>query len=175
MEPNFERLELVVKATETLPLGLFDMGTVFEHQGCGTAGCMIGNYNALAGRIEQCFGLRDETHPDWDHFGVTAAEYCWLFSFGAFDADDGPPLATDWCPRSEDGDDDTDKMYLVTREQALSRLRKFIAYKRRKHELIHDRKYGVSEAARRAEGNRNFVMLAVKDAAAGIPSLAVAQ
>ena len=48
----------------------------------------------------------------------------------------------------------------VSSERAIARLRKFIAYKRRKHDLIHDAKYGVSDKARRAEGNWNFVMLA---------------
>lgn len=165
MSVDFDRLNDVVKATELLPLGRFDMGTVV----CGTAGCMIGNYNALVSRRAETFGRR-AGHMDWVNFGITEYEYFWLFEAGANRLADEDrliiDLASNWVVKYNNLDD-------VPREAALARLRKFIAYKRRKHELIHDEKYGVRDEARRAEGNQLFAVLAVQDALAEM-SLATA-
>lgn len=158
MTINFQRLNDVVKATELLPLGRFDMRAVHKENSCGTAGCMIGNYNAMVGRHPDEFGYCYGSWgwfascgkwEDWKHFGISAAEYSWIFSVQA--------EIGKWESAPRD-------LSRVTREEALGRLRKFIAYKRRKHEMIYDPKYGVKESARRAEGNQCFVMLAVADA-----------
>jgi hypothetical protein len=157
MTVNFQELDRVVQATELLPLGGFDM----EQVSCGTAGCMIGNYNALVGREPSAFGSQVEVIDgsridDWDYFGITNAEYGWLFNDAAIIVSNKSGNYTYWHSPVR-------TLANVTREQAIARLRKFIAYKRRKHELIHDVKYGVSDGARRAEGNYNFVMLAKAD------------
>jgi hypothetical protein len=155
MYPNFQRLLKVVQATEELPLGGFNMGCVVD--ACGTAGCLIGNYNALVGREPRTFRYNDmvlaclctaHAPQDYIHFGISKSEYAWLF-------DGGPQfrrrkLSTNWSHVVE-----------VTREQALRRLRKFLYYKLHKHELTYDEREGVSDRGRRAEGDQMFALRAV--------------
>jgi hypothetical protein len=144
---NFVELERVCEATALLPAGDFNMANV-----CGSACCMIGNYNAMVGRQTGTFGRFTQ---DWQHFSISHREYFWLFGTSG----GGRRLATDWARLFADLDD-------VDRLQAIARLRKFIAYKRRKYELIHDDKFGVSLRSRTMEGNHNFAMLAKSEATA---------
>lgn len=145
---QFQRLLDACKATEELPLGCFRMDVVF----CGTAGCVIGNYNALTGRAPSRFGFKDSSSTpvdDWEFFGISENEYHWLFAVGP-----GFHLLTSY--RFLDA---------VTREQALARLRKFIYYKLHKHEMCYSEKYSVREEARRAEGNQGFAARAKVESA----------
>ena len=168
MRPNFQRLLDVIKATENLHTDHFCMLSVFSNQAsgyieadpisgpaCGTVGCMIGNYNVMTGREADRFGISwssksEGEYSDADHFGITELEYDWLFAEMA-------QFGRGWS---------TPERWLmdVTREQALSRLRKFIYYKMHKHEMCYDEKYGVREESRHAEGNHNFASRAKKEA-----------
>ena len=152
MQIQFDRLNDVVLATETLPLGSFNMATI----DCGTAGCMIGNYYAFLGRRGSRPRFGSDQMVQW--LGIDKLEFNWLFAEWTYVTDEECDirLATDWCR----GLSAIGQMQEVTQQQAISRLRKFIAYKRRKHELIHDPKYGVKDTARHVEGNHNVVMLA---------------
>lgn len=162
MTIQFQRLLDVCRATETLPLGGFDMDEIF----CGTAGCMIGNYSALVGRKPGTFGDVQKGVLDWEHFGISQMEYTWLFDrVCTRERSTYITLVTNWlalCNARSGG-----KGYCIRdikQREALARLRKFIAYKRRKHAMIHDPKYGVRDEARHAEGNQLFAVLAVQDA-----------
>lgn len=156
---QFQRLLDVCKATETLPIGGFDMGTI----NCGTVGCMIGNYNAMTGRAKLRFGTRygrSVDDHDCAHFGITEREYKWLFDLGVYRGCFEEVLKTNWSGPDRD-------IANVTSAEALRRLRKFIYYKLHKHEMCYDEKYGVKESARRAEGNHCFAMRAKAKADAG--------
>lgn len=155
MTIQFDKLNDVRRATELLSLGGFNMEEVV----CGTAGCLIGNYNALVKRDLYRFA-----RGDWKHFGITKSEYGWLFQDCAIPK---VYLDTDWENKAGRN------LRHVSRDEALARLLKFIAYKRRKHELIYDPKYGVRDEARHAEGDQMFAVLAVQDALAEM-SLATA-
>lgn len=142
MTINFQRLLDVAKATELLPLGGFMMDEVLyevdeSDSSCGTAGCMIGNYNRMVGRDAFSFGDGVDDHL---YFGISRAEYDFLFAEGdnVFSKIRGRVLCK------------------VTRPKALSRLRKFIYFKMHKHEMTYDERYGVSDRGRKAEGNQNF-------------------
>jgi hypothetical protein len=145
MTINFQRLLDVVKATEIVPLGGFDMCCVNEKYSCRTVGCMIGNYNAMVGRDPHCFGDRqnNEEQDDWDYFGITEDEYAWLFlgspNHFYFDFDRPRPGLSD-----------------ITKDMALARLRKFIYYKLHKQEMIYDERGCVTERSRTQEGNHGF-------------------
>lgn len=164
MAINFQRLMDVAKATELLPLGVFNMESVclMTYPSCGTAGCMIGNYNAMVGRDRHVFSYAKGTIQfiaagqcrDWEHFGLTEAEYQWLFGVCAIVRNHDSNKR--WLSPIRD-------LSSVTREQALSRLRTFIYYKLRKNEFIIDEKYGVREEARKAEGNHGFAARAVEE------------
>ena len=139
-QPNFQRLSDVVKATEEVPLGGFSMAHVALDKSCGTVGCMIGNYNKLVGRYRYCFGPNAD-EPDHEYFGITESEYAWLFCDGT-----EFKLATQWERYGR-------SLSMVTREQAIARLLKFIAYKLHKSECG-----GMTyEEMRRAEGDHHFV------------------
>ncbi len=144
--PNFQELLDVVKATENLHTNLFRMSFVFEpnHHCCGTAGCLIGNYNLMKGREDHPFG---EASKDYLIFSITRAEYYWLFGANT--------VVGKWFINRD--------LTNVTREQALSRLRKFIYYKLHKHEMCYDEKRGVSERSRTLEGNHGFVVRALAE------------
>lgn len=137
---NAARLLDVCRATEEQWLDEFNMDWVCRTDLiCGTVGCMIGNYNAMVGRHPGVFGWNVQ---DWIHFGITEAEYDWLF---------GPYAEIGkWTGKDRDLEE-------VTKEQALNRLRKFIHYKLRKQQKTE-------EYMRRQEGNHGFVTLAVQDA-----------
>jgi len=142
-KPNFQELLDVVKATENLHTDVFDMSEVFILGECGTAGCMIGNYNLMKNRRVHTFLSGDQKA-----FGITRQEYRWLFS-------DMANIGS-WNTKHRD-------LSAVTREQALARLRKFIYYKLHKHEMCYDEKRGVSERSRTLEGNHGFVTLALAE------------
>lgn len=167
---QFQRLLDVVKATEIQYTTKFNMSWVVcdiaEAEGsssteCGTVGCLIGNYNLMAGRYSQLFG--DWYNPeaeskDWEYFGITEREYNWLFMMGAEYPDYEPPKPASMYRvfyNLRNLDD-------VTKEQALARLRKFIYWKLHKEEMLYDDN-GVREEARRAEGNQLFAARAVAE------------
>lgn len=175
MTIQFQRLLDVCRATEELPLGRFWMGAVICRNECGTAGCLIGNYNAMVGRAPGRFGtfevnlnsdvVLDKLPGDWEHFGITTAEYDWLFNEGPVFNEAKTDRRTydtsyGWEIYARAGDAN-----LISRERTLTRLRKFIYYKLHKHEMIHDEKYGVREEARTKEGNHYFATRAVQEAA----------
>lgn len=152
-KPNFQRLLDVVRASEELPLGRFDMSVVHGDEfrsgkHCGTVGCLIGQYNALAGRERSRFA-DNKGASDWDTFGITEDEYRWLFDAGVL-LNRRYTLQTVWCRCYSN-------LRLVTREQALARLRKFIYYKLHKAEMTE-------EDARHKEGDHHFVQQAVASA-----------
>lgn len=149
---EFSRLEDVVRATEEHRLPHFAMNHISI---CGSSGCLIGNYQETAGG--RCCEFGDEA---W--FGMSLAEYRWLFAAGAVIYRDGVYTAlflrTDWTTYKG-------SLKRVTREEALARLKKFLAYKRRKHAALYDERYGVAELARRQEGNWGFVQSVLDEVA----------
>ena len=153
---NFQALLDVVRATEIQYTDKFDMNCIFQmdYGFCGTAGCMIGNYNLMKG-LTGC--LRSVTFSEHaKEFGVTKNEFDWLFDAGVFtrviDANGARDI---WVRFRRDLEE-------VTKEEALSRLRKFIYYKLHKQEMIYDDRGCVRESARQAEGNHMFAKKAVE-------------
>ena len=160
-KPNFQRLLDVCKATEQQFTTRFDMHEVYSKDSCGTVGCMIGNYNVMVDREVDRFSdgwsyQDNRMYEDWEYFGITQYEYNWLFTEGVVFGRKNYALRY-ITPRRN--------LKRVTKEEALSRLRKFIYYKMHKHEMIVDEKYGVREEARQKEGDNNFVNRASKKAA----------
>ena len=148
---NFQALLDVVKATETQYTDIFDMGTVFSdsHKRCGTAGCMIGNYNLM-----KCISKTRFTEHSKE-FGITDHEFTWLFDMGVYlkyTGDGSQPIRILFERDLKE----------VTKEQALSRLRKFIYYKLHKQEMIYDDQGCVRESARRTEGDHMIAKRAVE-------------
>ena len=140
MKPNYDRLETVIEATEKETLSIFAMNLIYKKFDiCGTAGCLIGNYNEYMNRDRQAFNkyiaISGRLIKDWDHFAISEIAYDWLFDIGMI-------LRTSYSASK------IRTLSTTTKEQALSRVRKFIEYFKRKDEIFAD-----LERARRQEGN----------------------
>lgn len=158
MNIRFDRLETVIEATQRRALPVFLMRTVRDdsHR-CGSAGCLIGNYNVHVKRFRDAYGhhydANNNERRDWSHFGITEIAYYWLY-------DEGmtvilSPFRTRSNPRT---------LRNVTKEQAISRVQKFIAYFKRKEEIFSQYyDWRTSEQMRKQEGNW-LVCLSVKQA-----------
>lgn len=117
MNVNYTELEKVIYATEHLQTNKFTFHIVFECiSSCGTVGCLIGNYNCMVDREKRIFG-----GTDYKTFGITAYEYSYLFSPSVFFTDEN--ILT----RSHKS---------ILQEGAVARVKKFIAYKQAKEDMV---------------------------------------
>lgn len=140
---DFQGLLHVMKATEDRPEENFDMGSW-----CGTSCCMIGsymysNYNKdfkiyLEGPFYK--GEKISVGSISDKFGITLKEARFLFT-----AYRGGKCR---------------KAMFLNKEQALSRLRKFIYYKMHKQEMIVEegRNKRVLHTGRNIEGRKSVIL-----------------
>ena len=151
---DLEGLSKVLDANLDVPESGFDM-TVWI---CGTSECMIGNFISRAkdelywADSEPCFRGCYGLHAVQKRFGLTPVECDWLFR-----GDYGIMFRAPHC-RVPCGN-------VQPKWKALSRLAKFIAYKRRKGQLLDD-----YETARRMEGDH----MVVPDSSVGVSEHAFA-
>lgn len=159
-------------------------GALDSRPGCGTVGCLAGNYYLAAKRCgNELKGLPSEHHLTYeclaDHLGITMGESIWLFC-------PEPPsryisglglLAS----KSKNGEGKPGAVYFNTGANlaaspkfrpphditpALARLRKFAYYKLRKRELMYEADGRVKESARRTEGDCRVDLHVAKELAA---------
>lgn len=151
MSVNFLALEQLVEANERAP------GFDLSSWSCGTFGCLVGNFciahpaDALALNGVHDLIYRGEAYENFSaaaaRFGLSDRESIFLFSpmnDGA--APDSYVYPEFFCELSTSwiyGDRDTDD-----RHAAINRVRKFIAYKRKKAAI-----FASGELARRQEGD----------------------
>lgn len=135
---DFQGLLHVMKATEDRPEENFDMGSW-----CGTSCCMIGSY--VYSNYNKDFKIRLEgkkisVESISDKFGITLKEAQFLFTAHR------PGKCR--------------KAMFLNKEQALSRLRKFIYYKMHKQEMIVEegRNKRVLHTGRNIEGRKSVIL-----------------
>lgn len=127
-EINLDILSKILDVNLGCPEHLFHMKSYSSVTDCGTTHCLIGNYwqynSHVSSRVEATIKL----------LGLSNAEYGFLFNLHHIDLYKGCKSA-----------------YNLSYKEALTRLAKFIIYKRRKKKLWED-----YEKARRTEGDSMF-------------------
>jgi hypothetical protein len=156
MRPDFDRLVQIVTANEADSALKFDMANLIGK--CNTAGCLIGSYMVAVGDPKILwYGRRTEFFLGlYKSLRISQVEYCWLFNGNPYSHEKAAAELPEFARRMRRD------LALVTKDEALGRLRKYIAYKRRKDAMIYDEN-GIREESRRAEGDHGFVLLAAGD------------
>ena len=142
---NFNALSEMLDINLRCPEHLFSMTSYSSFRSCGTTHCLVGNYWATGlcrhSELICYFSLADIRRK----LGISKAEYEFLFNCHGLTSKNA---------------------YDLNYQEALTRLAKFIIYKRRKKELWAD-----YEKARRTEGTNMFCEIGEKEVLALVPSL----
>lgn len=137
---------------------------------CGTAGCMCGTFLIREKRIRNDVNIEDQAMCLRNEFGLSKFEFGFLFTSlsqvfnNAVDWDCDCEVCTKVNGLPVNKYNKVNGLYkrnafALTKQQAISRLRKFIAYKIRKSQLLND------PQARLKEGNWNLVLEALNSVA----------